>query len=70
MFIAEEEAGSENDTLVIPNKISTHCGFGDGTLLISFFFFIVGSITYVANQFLIGQLCTDTCLAYTEKNGG
>lgn len=46
---AEVEAGSLNDTLGIPNKISSLCGFGDGALLISFwcffFFFIVGSIT-------------------------
>lgn len=34
--MAEEEAGSMNDTLGIPNKISTLCGFGDGALLISF----------------------------------
>lgn len=64
---------SVNDTLGIPNKISTLCGFGDGALLISFlvfFCFIAGSITSVANQFLIGQLCTYTCLAYSEKNGG
>lgn len=35
--MAEEEAGSVNDTLGIPNKISTLCGFGDGATANQFF---------------------------------
>lgn len=49
--MAEEEAGSVNDTLGIP-KISALCGFGDGALLISFLVFF-SSLLEVLHLLLI-----------------